>query len=350
MTIYCIINELHDKVYVGQTVQPIENRYKQHVCRALANGSQNRALAEDFNKFDEYFSIRILQHLDDNLDSNVVYEIEDYWINKMIVEGYGTYNKDGVRKDPEIFIIEMEDKYGDNLLEVSKFINKEIDDSYDESIEEETNVNENFVDLKTGKTYSTLVDCFRDTGVATYNIKRSCLGDLENGRFIYEKDNHGQSYVPCDILEDNSVYNHKTKRPGVLILARRLNRIYISREACMLGENISKQKLDKILKENNGELVVLDTRVPEHLLYHPDKSKKRLMKDAKEVSEMFLNEPVITSEVAVKAEKLATAAEVKAEDLKAFTKEDFAVIIFEVLRAYGVQKAAELLVKFEELF
>lgn len=89
MKIYCITNSVNGKQYVGQTVQEISNRWRQHVqC-----GGRCRALESAIKKYgSEAFSIAELcaASSQDELD-----QLEQLWIEKLVTIAPRGYNLSG---------------------------------------------------------------------------------------------------------------------------------------------------------------------------------------------------------------------------------------------------------------
>lgn len=334
MTIYCIYNHLHDKAYVGQTSQAIEERYRQHLCLQEFT-RKNKKMFEDFQKFDEHFEMIILQHIEDHCDSNIVYEIEEYWINKKIVEGYETYNIDGVKDDPEAFVEEMERKYGNTLLDPNYVSEEDQDSLLDGDV---------ILDLETNKSYERIVDAFTDTGVSRYAIKRSCIGSFQEGRFIYLKDYNGQGYKEYDILKNNSVFESKEKARLTCVYSEITNRLYANHEACSLGDNVKLATLRKFIKKEKGYKVIDQQQVPSHLLYHPNKSSQQLEEDKEMVLKLFQEQILIKPEV--KEPQLIFKKE---EDGPINYHKEFILFVLYVRRHYGDQAAYQLLHKYQNL-
>lgn len=96
--IYKIINDINDKIYIGQTIRTIEERWKEHLKesnRIRADHPIYRAMRKYGN---EHFSIMLIEEIpNDKLD-----EREKYWIKQYNTysNGYNaTYGGNGYRND-----------------------------------------------------------------------------------------------------------------------------------------------------------------------------------------------------------------------------------------------------------
>jgi group I intron endonuclease len=79
--IYKIVNKINDKVYVGQTTDTLENRFKAHITESLRSRSKNRPLYKAFYKYGiENFYIEALEVLP--ADTDILQQQEIYWIAK----------------------------------------------------------------------------------------------------------------------------------------------------------------------------------------------------------------------------------------------------------------------------
>lgn len=82
--IYIIKNDVNDKVYIGQTTQGSEERFKQHLKLLKSNEKQliHKAIKK-YGKEHFYFEV-----LEDNIDIEYLDDREEYWIAK-----YDSVNK-----------------------------------------------------------------------------------------------------------------------------------------------------------------------------------------------------------------------------------------------------------------
>lgn len=86
--IYKITNNINDKVYIGKTLDTIENRWKKHKQDSKKRGEEKRPLYNAMNKYgSNNFQIELIEECDDNLAS----EREIYWIKYFNSYYYG-YN------------------------------------------------------------------------------------------------------------------------------------------------------------------------------------------------------------------------------------------------------------------
>lgn len=117
--IYKIINDINNKVYIGQTTLKIKDRFYQHINSAQ-NNKINTHLYSAMRKYGtEHFQIQLIEEVDDNLLS----KREQYWIkyynsykagyNSTIGgEGYVLYNREEIYKlwDDGLAIYEIANK------------------------------------------------------------------------------------------------------------------------------------------------------------------------------------------------------------------------------------------------
>lgn len=78
--IYMIVNDLNDKIYVGQTIQSLAARFKNHCCYSKSDRSQNMYIKRAIHKYGrEHFRIVLLEEV----DQSMLDERERYWIKKL---------------------------------------------------------------------------------------------------------------------------------------------------------------------------------------------------------------------------------------------------------------------------
>ena len=87
MFIYKIINKINNKVYIGQSIRPIEQRFQRHINDAI-NNTLDTHLARAIRKYGkDNFSIELIDTAttQDELNSK-----EQYWIRfyNSICDGY----------------------------------------------------------------------------------------------------------------------------------------------------------------------------------------------------------------------------------------------------------------------
>ena len=77
--IYKIVNKANNKVYIGQTADTVENRFKYHIAESLRGRSKNRPLYKAFHKYGiENFYIEAIEEL--SPDTTLLQQREVYWI------------------------------------------------------------------------------------------------------------------------------------------------------------------------------------------------------------------------------------------------------------------------------
>ena len=79
--IYKIVNKINSKVYVGQTTDTLDNRFKAHIAESTKKRSKNRPLYKAFAKYGiENFYIEALEELPH--DTALLQQQEIFWIAK----------------------------------------------------------------------------------------------------------------------------------------------------------------------------------------------------------------------------------------------------------------------------
>ena len=91
--IYKIINDINDKVYIGKTELPIEQRFKQHCLDAFKVSGEQRPLYNAMQKYGtKHFSIELIEK------TEIPEQREQFWIKfyNSYIEGYNaTLGGDG---------------------------------------------------------------------------------------------------------------------------------------------------------------------------------------------------------------------------------------------------------------
>lgn len=111
--IYCISNDINDKVYVGKTLSSLENRFQEHCRSAKKNSCEKRPLYNAMNKYGiEHFSISLIEEVPiEELEIK-----EQYWISQYNSYKYGynaTLGGDGKQLyDYRLFV----EDYGQGML------------------------------------------------------------------------------------------------------------------------------------------------------------------------------------------------------------------------------------------
>lgn len=86
--IYCIFNNVNDKVYIGKTMHSIEKRFQEHCQDARKARMEKRPLYDAMSKYGvENFQVRLVEEVDWSL----LEEREQYWIDFCNSYHYG-YN------------------------------------------------------------------------------------------------------------------------------------------------------------------------------------------------------------------------------------------------------------------
>lgn len=84
--IYKITNKVNGKVYIGKTVNTVEQRWKEHICESKLNRAKNRPLYRAINKYGvDNFYIEVIEESKEN-NPQFLNERECYWI-----EYYGSF-------------------------------------------------------------------------------------------------------------------------------------------------------------------------------------------------------------------------------------------------------------------
>ena len=97
--IYKIVNQINQKMYIGQTTVTVERRWQKHISDSKRKELQNRPLYKAFNKYGiENFLIEIIEEC----SNDILAEREKFWIlhfNTCSGEGYNaTFGGDGSRR------------------------------------------------------------------------------------------------------------------------------------------------------------------------------------------------------------------------------------------------------------
>lgn len=117
-TIYMIRNTKNDKRYVGQSIQPVEKRFRQHIEAAYLEGRRayNTCLSRAIRKHgSDFFEVGILAEdvPDDNLDIVEAHYIDLY--NTLAPNGYNKsvgFNDNSLAE--ELDDLTNDDDYSDN--------------------------------------------------------------------------------------------------------------------------------------------------------------------------------------------------------------------------------------------
>ena len=189
--IYIITNNINSKVYIGQTIQTLENRWKAHCRNKCSRNEMNMHIKRAILKYGKQnFSITELERCKvTELDEKEIYYIKLY---NSYIEGYNSTKggKSGT-KELKLDIEQQQDcielyKLGFSLREVAKEFN--VDKATIKHIIELSNI-----PLRTTRTYKLsqkdrekiLEDCkvlSRKEVMDKWNISKSYLSQLINGK------------------------------------------------------------------------------------------------------------------------------------------------------------------------
>lgn len=198
--IYKIVNDMNDKIYIGQTSFSIENRFKQHLKDSEKNlTTEKRSLYNAIRKYGkEHFKIELIEETD---SPN---EREKYWIKYYNTYKYGynaTMGGDGKILIDREKAIQLYKKYK-NAVEVAKELRCSVDSL--RKIFKDMNIKEEFHPKNSKETYqfdldNNLLNIFWSSGDATeYIIKND-----------YSK---GSKHSVANKIREcaNNTYNRKT--------------------------------------------------------------------------------------------------------------------------------------------
>ena len=88
--IYCIINQINNKRYVGKTVKSLEDRFREHCSDSKKERCNRRPLYDAMIKYGiENF---IIEELEEVKDESILDEREKFWIDEMHTYGSNGYN------------------------------------------------------------------------------------------------------------------------------------------------------------------------------------------------------------------------------------------------------------------
>lgn len=115
--IYKIVNDLNNKVYIGQTIQSLQKRFNGHCCKSKSDRSVNMHIKRAILKYGkEHFNIELIEECDISLlDSREIYWISYYNSN---VEGYNL--TEGGNSNREAMTTALEDRI--NIEEFKSYI------------------------------------------------------------------------------------------------------------------------------------------------------------------------------------------------------------------------------------
>ena len=130
--IYMIRNMKNDKRYIGQSIQPVEKRFRQHIEGAYLKGRRtyNTCLSRAIRKYgSDFFELGILA---DNVPDDDLDIVEAHYIDMYNTLAPNGYNKSAGLNDnslaEEIDELAFDDDYSDNAKVV-------IDDISDDDID-----------------------------------------------------------------------------------------------------------------------------------------------------------------------------------------------------------------------
>ena len=189
--IYIITNTINSNVYIGQTIQTLENRWRAHCRNKCSNNEMNMCIKRAILKYGKQnFSITELERCKvTELDEREIYYIQLY---NSYMEGYNSTKggKSGI-KELKLDIEQQQDcvelyKLGFSLREVAKEFN--VDKATVKHIIEVNNI-----PLRTTRTYKlsqkdreeVLKDCkvlSRKEVMDKWNISKSYLSQLIKGK------------------------------------------------------------------------------------------------------------------------------------------------------------------------
>lgn len=158
--IYKIINDVNDKVYIGQTIVTIEHRYKCHLCDAK-NNNDNMLIHKAINKYGyNNFHVCLIEKIACSTKQELIDEVNKK--EKYYIDYYNSIRPNG-------YNISIG---GDNTS-----LNKKTVHQYD--------INCNFI-----RTYESVVDASLMTGIGEAAIQKCCLHKSKSaGGFVWTYDN-----------------------------------------------------------------------------------------------------------------------------------------------------------------
>lgn len=117
--IYKITNKINNKIYIGKTLDTIENRWKSHIKDSKRTHCEKRPLYSAFKKYGiENFIIEEVEHCSvDQLNEREVYWIEFY---RSFKNGYNATRGGDGKSYCDYDLIYSLHKQGMNLLEISQ--------------------------------------------------------------------------------------------------------------------------------------------------------------------------------------------------------------------------------------
>lgn len=205
-SIYLIRNIINNKVYVGQAMRTVEERFKEHLRKSdILNTHLSKAIRK-YGKNNFYYEI-----IEDNLPYNILLEREQYWIKyyNSYNNGYNdTQGGEGYLKYSDEELLELWEK-GFNCTEIAKILNAnlvsistqltQLGIDNDKKIQririknqekERDPVLQLTKDGQLIKEWNTAAEIERETGMSRSNIKACCNGKLKTAYgFIWKRKN-----------------------------------------------------------------------------------------------------------------------------------------------------------------
>jgi group I intron endonuclease len=111
--VYKIINNITEKIYVGKTIKSLEERFKEHI----SNARKIRGSSLISKSLREYGTINHSIELLEECDNSIIFQREQYWINKYcsLFTGYNIKNE---------YIEDINKKYWGNPIKAQENISK----------------------------------------------------------------------------------------------------------------------------------------------------------------------------------------------------------------------------------
>lgn len=166
--IYKIENKVNGKVYVGQTIRSVKERFKCHKHRLKNNCHENEYLLNAWNRYgEENFKFEIIEYCDiDDIDEREKYWIDFYRKKNGVynIENGGNFNKD-IPKETRV--------------KLSKSVKKLWSDEEYYQKQLENNMRK-VICINTGKIYNSIKEAAEDLNVSHAAIYYACVGKRDS--------------------------------------------------------------------------------------------------------------------------------------------------------------------------
>ena len=246
MFIYKITNDINDKMYIGQTIRPIEERFKRHINSAINNELDTHFARAIRNIGAEHFKIELI---DTASSQEELTEKEYYWIHyyDAIHKGYNeTDNKLKCGGNTYLSKTQNEMKIIGEKIRQTKLGGKNPHARAVKCRNIKTNEELHFESL------SKMQEYFKETNHAA--IGKRCSGKIKS---LYKKDwqvAYENTEFSNDIKIGRATYNSKDIK--VIELDTNIEKIFKSGVAVEREYNLVKNKISKTKARKGNHFII----------------------------------------------------------------------------------------------